>query len=212
MKKNMSIKTIFYSVQGEGYHVGTPSIFIRFSSCNLWNGKGKMNDRNNAICKICDTDFIGTNGSNGGVYSDQQLLQKIQDLYPQCKTIILTGGEPMLQVTYSFVQLLKEHEYFVAIETNGTKQIHDNIDWITCSPKSIDRLVLKNCSELKVIYPTYDPLLLNQLIESKYQYVQPFYSSIEKDTKDNIIQCVEFVKRNTNWRLSLQAQKLIGID
>lgn len=208
----MAVKTIFYSIQGEGFFAGNAMVFIRFSSCNLWNGKGELRNRGNAVCQICDTDFIGVDGPNGGVYDDDSLLNKIKQLYPRAKAVVLTGGEPMLQVTYSFVQLLKEHKYFVAIETNGTKPVHNNIDWITCSPKSLDHLVLTSCSELKVIYPVFDPLLFGSAIKSVYQYVQPFYSDTEENTKENIRQCVEFVKIFPNWRLSLQTQKLIGID
>lgn len=212
MSKHMAVKTIFYSIQGEGFWVGYPMIFIRFSSCNLWNGKGDLHKRGNAVCQICDTDFIGVDGPNGGVYDDVALLNKIKELYPRCKKVVLTGGEPMLQVKHSFVELLKKHDYFVAIETNGTKPVHDNIDWITCSPKSLDLLVLTQCSELKVVYPVFDPCMFERAIKSNFKYVQPFYSDTQANTTENIRQTIEFCKLFPDWRLSLQTQKLIGID
>jgi len=213
-KKTFAIKEIFYSIQGEGYHVGKAAIFIRFTGCNFWNGREES--RKNAICKFCDTDFIKTDGQNGGKYTDQSLVNKIKTLSESCKYVVLTGGEPLLQVTYNLVQTLKNNDYYVAIETNGSIVPHSNIDWICCSPKSLDELKLLEAHELKVVYPSMStnikPSVYKKIITADHYYIQPRDSIFSKEKIKNVKKSIDFCKDNPLWKLSLQTHKMVGID
>ncbi len=125
------IKEIFYSIQGEGHNSGTPAIFVRFSGCNLWSGK--TSDRAVAKCKFCDTDFVGVDGENGGMYSVQELTDKINDVSSNsgCRFIVVTGGEPLLQLDEKLIASLKNNQYFISVESNGTIETNLNIDWVS---------------------------------------------------------------------------------
>ena len=152
------IKEIFKSIQGEGFLTGSPAVFVRFSGCNLWNGMSI--NKSNAICNFCDTDFVGIDGPNGGNYNLSELLKKIDKVWNlnnslTRKFVILTGGEPMLQVTNQLVEHLKKQGYFVAIETNGTIDSNINFDWVCVSPKNLNLWKLLKGDELKVIYPQH---------------------------------------------------------
>ena len=162
------VKEIFKSIQGEGYHVGKSAIFVRFSGCNLWNGN-KLK-RKSSMCDFCDTDFIGTGGVNGGNYNLDDLINKINQIWEstftlQNRFVILTGGEPLLQVDKALVNKLKQLNYFVAIETNGTINTDIDFDWLCVSPKEKATLNLKKGDELKVVYPqdNYDLKSLEKL-------------------------------------------------
>ena len=149
------IKEIFLTKQGEGYHTGRKSVFIRFSGCNLWSGMEK--DRDKAICNWCDTDFVGTDGLNGGKYSIDQIAKLVWDLWPtnilEAPYIVCTGGEPLLQLDQFFVDEMHRNGFEIAIETNGTCIPPNKIDWICVSPKNNADLVLKTGDELKFVYP-----------------------------------------------------------
>ena len=149
------IKEIFLTKQGEGYHTGRKSVFIRFSGCNLWSGMEK--DRDKAICNWCDTDFVGTDGLNGGKYSIDQIAKLVWDLWPanilEAPYIVCTGGEPLLQLDQFFVDEMHRNGFEIAIETNGTCIPPNKIDWICVSPKNNTDLVLKTGDELKFVYP-----------------------------------------------------------
>ena len=185
----MKINEIFYSLQGEGRYSGTPAIFIRFSGCNL-------------KCSFCDTDH-----RKGIELTTDEILNKIKD-YP-CKFIVLTGGEPAMQVTYNFVESLKNAGYYVAIETNGTLILPGNIDWVTCSPK-YRRVVLNRINEIKVVYEGQDMGQYENLVADEY-YLQPCDYKDEEKNKKNIEQTIKFVKENTKWKLSLQTQKILNL-
>lgn len=214
MTKKYAIKEIFYSIQGEGYHVGKAAIFIRFTGCNFWNGKEESREK--SICKFCDTDFIKTDGQNGGKYTDQALIDKLKTLSEACKYVVLTGGEPLLQVTYDLVQTLKNNDYYVAIETNGSIVPHSNIDWICCSPKALDKLVVSKAHELKVVYPsmsTYiDPSIYKEVVLADHYYIQPRDSIFSQEKLSNVKKCIDFCKEKPLWKLSLQTHKMVGID
>jgi 7-carboxy-7-deazaguanine synthase len=149
-----SLKEIYYTIQGEGFHTGRPAVFCRFSGCNLWSGLEK--DRSTAICKFCDTNFWGTDGKNGGKYSTSSLVEKILDLWPeseQAPFVVCTGGEPLLQLDTALIDTFHQKGIYVAIETNGTIIPPDGIDWICVSPKIGSELLIIEGDELKLVYP-----------------------------------------------------------
>ena len=207
------IKEIFKSIQGEGYNSGKTSVFVRFTGCNLWNGKNK--DKKNAVCNFCDTDFIGTDGKNGGIYNIEKLVDTIEKVWNstfslQDKFVILTGGEPLLQVDDRLVKNLQRKNFMVAVETNGTINTMINFDWICVSPKDPRNWKLKKGDELKIIYPQriFD---LNKLLRFKFKYffLQPKYDNF---TRINLTKTLNYCKRNREWFPSLQLHKIIRID
>ena len=204
------IKEIFLTKQGEGYHTGRKSVFIRFSGCNLWSGMEK--DRDKAICNWCDTDFVGTDGLNGGQYSTDQIAKLVWDLWPtnilEAPYIVCTGGEPLLQLDQFFVDEMHRNGFEIAIETNGTCIPPNKIDWICVSPKNNADLVLKTGDELKFVYPqsNFSPQQFEKFNFNHF-FIQPMdgthYDRNEKMSK-------EFIKKNPHWKLSLQTHKLLG--
>ena len=204
------IKEIFLTKQGEGYHTGRKSVFIRFSGCNLWSGMEK--DRDKAICNWCDTDFVGTDGLNGGKYSTDQIAKLVWDLWPtnilEAPYIVCTGGEPLLQLDQFFVDEMHRNGFEIAIETNGTCIPPNKIDWICVSPKNNTDLVLKTGDELKFVYPqsNFSPQQFEKF-DFNHFFIQPMdgthYDRNEKMSK-------EFIKKNPHWKLSLQTHKLLG--
>lgn len=177
------INEIFYSLQGEGYHTGTPAVFIRFSGCNLH-------------CSFCDTRH-----EEGVRMSDEEIMNEVAK-YP-ADTVILTGGEPSLWIDEDFVHRLHQAGKYVCIETNGTRVLPDNIDWVTCSPKQGAELQIKRINEVKVVYEGQDITPYEGLSAGHY-FLQPCSGS-------NISETVDCVMRHPKWRLSLQTHKLIDI-
>ncbi len=204
------VKEIFLTRQGEGYHAGRKSVFVRFSGCNLWSGLEK--DRNKAICNWCDTDFIGTNGLNGGNYSLNNIVKTVCELWPENINekpfVVCTGGEPLLQLDQFFVDEIHKSGFEIAIETNGTCLPPDKIDWICVSPKKNTDLILKNGDELKFVYPQlgFEPQQFEEFSFNHF-FIQPMdgnnYNKNEKISK-------EFIKKNPRWKLSLQTHKILG--
>lgn len=180
MKK---INEIFYSLQGEGFHVGTPAVFIRFSGCNL-------------KCDFCDTRH-----EQGKKMSDEEILAEVL-LYP-CKMVILTGGEPGMWVDDTLVALLHKAGKYVCIETNGTYVLPEGIDWVTCSPKQETHLRVGKVDEIKVVYQ-------GQEVESYLQIPASCYF-LQPCSCVNTAEVVEYIKKHPVWRLSLQTHKLIDI-
>lgn len=177
------INEIFYSLQGEGFHVGTPAVFVRFSGCNL-------------KCDFCDTRH-----EEGKMMSDEELLAAVT-AYP-CRMVILTGGEPGLWIDEELVGRLHQAGKYVAIETNGTCVLPDSIDWVTCSPKQGSRLKLKRMDEIKVVYVGQDVSPYLQWKAAHY-FLQPCSCR-------NTQEVIDYIKAHPEWRLSLQAHKLIDI-
>ena len=206
-----TIKEIYYTLQGEGYHTGRPAIFIRFSGCNLWSGKEK--DRKKAICNWCDTDFLGTNGTNGGKYSAKNIKKKILDLWPlnveSLPYVILTGGEPLLQIDDKLVRNIHEAGFEIGLETNGTLNPPDGIDWICVSPKANTDLILLKGNELKVVYPQSG---INPRIYEKLQFEHFFIQPMDgTDQQKTTKKSKDFVMKNPVWKLSIQTHKILGI-
>lgn len=210
------IKEVFYSLQGEGFHAGRAAIFCRFSKCNLWTGREE--DRANAICNFCDTDFIGTDGQNGGKFKTAEDLAKhLLQFWPKNSGVkpyvILTGGEPLLQVDQVLVDVLHEFDFEIALETNGTKIPPNNIDWICVSPKAGAPFFLTEGNELKLVYPQ-PSLVPADLPATKfdYYYLQPMDCADKDSQLQNQQQAVEFCLQNPKWQLSLQTHKILQID
>ena len=206
-----SVKEIYYTLQGEGYHTGRPAVFIRFSGCNLWTGHEK--DRSGAICNWCDTDFVGTNGTNGGKFSAEEITNIINSLWKgNVQTepyVICTGGEPLLQMDESLIKAIHKAGFEIGLETNGTMIPPDGIDWICVSPKANADLVLKNGNELKVVYPQcgMNPKM-HEKLKFDHFYIQPMDGI---DQKNNIKRSEKFVLDHPKWKLSLQTHKILGI-
>lgn len=207
-----SIKEIFYSLQGEGAHSGRPAIFCRFTGCNLWSGREQ--DRDTAVCDFCDTDFIGTDGTNGGKFADADaLVEFLLNLWPadqQHRYVIFTGGEPALQLDEALVDACHQANFEVAIETNGTKPLPADIDWICVSPKADAELVITQGDELKLVYP--QPLAQPERFTDlafEHFYLQPMDGPLRQMyTKDT----VEYCLAHPLWKLSLQTHKVLGIE
>lgn len=207
-----SIKEIFYTLQGEGAHAGRPAVFCRFAGCNLWSGREI--DRANAICKFCDTDFVGTDGELGGKFSDADALAGVinglwPDSYPASKYVVFTGGEPLLQLDAPLIDAMHRAGFQIAIETNGTLAVPPGVDWICVSPKMGSELVVRKGNELKVVIPQAEQALdIYEMLEFDNFFVQPMDGpALEKNTR----LAIEFCKRNPKWMLSLQTHKLLQI-
>ena len=204
------IKEIYFTQQGEGSNTGRDFVFIRFSGCNLWSGKEK--NRKSAICQFCDTDFYGTDGINGGIYSATQLIEKIKSLWVSRDdniAVVLTGGEPLLQVNDELVAALKQEQIYIAVETNGTLDAPDHIDWICMSPKANTEIKLRKGNEIKVIFPqeSLDPEKFSLFDFSEF-YLQPMDSN---KYQENLNATITYCQKNPKWKLSLQTHKILGI-
>ncbi len=210
-----SVKEIFYTLQGEGAQAGRPAVFIRFAGCNLWSGLER--DRATAQCTFCDTDFVGTDGQNGGKYKCDELVNIAVDLWPQDDMtesyIIFTGGEPCLQLDKALIEALHEKGFELAIETNGTLAVPEGIDWICVSPKTIAPLVQAQGDELKLVYPQQhlSPATFEDLPFAHF-YLQPMDVEDTAHLQHNIQASVSYCLQHPQWQLSLQTHKIIGID
>ncbi len=179
------INEIFYSLQGEGFFTGTAAVFLRFSGCNL-------------KCDFCDTDH------SDGIRMDlPEIMEKVTS-FPS-RHIVITGGEPSLQLDGILVDILHDAGFYIQVETNGTNSIPDNVDWVTCSPKGDSTINLRRIDELKVVYLGQDV----EEIASRYNALHYF---LQPCSGKNIFETVDYVKRHPHWRLSLQTHKLINIQ
>ncbi|HXA47945.1 MAG TPA: 7-carboxy-7-deazaguanine synthase [Burkholderiaceae bacterium] len=207
-----SVKEIFYTLQGEGAQAGRPAVFCRFSGCNLWTGR--ESDRATAVCKFCDTDFVGTDGELGGKFPDSEYLaQTINNLWPSTYTaskyVVFTGGEPLLQLDAALIASMHAVGFEIAIETNGTIPVPDGVDWICVSPKMGSQLVVHKGSELKVVIPQLDQdLQAYEALEFDNFFVQPMDGPA---TAHNTRLAIDVCKRNPKWKLSIQSHKLLQI-
>ena len=210
-----SIKEIYYTLQGEGTHSGKPAVFCRFTGCNLWNGREQ--DRANAVCQFCDTNFIGNDGEHGGIYDSPEALAKTIDECWPCtsensvaqKFVVCTGGEPLLQLDEALVIALQDIGFCVAVETNGTKLPPCGVDWVCVSPKANAPCILERGDELKLVFPQPDCDPSTYLaFEFDRFFLQPMDGpSIEENTR----LATEYCLQNPKWELSLQTHKMIGL-
>jgi 7-carboxy-7-deazaguanine synthase (Cx14CxxC type) len=208
-----AVKEIFYTLQGEGAQTGRPAVFCRFAGCNLWTGRNE--DREAAVCRFCDTDFVGSDGPGGGRFgSAKELAAAIQRHWPGGHLrarpfVVCTGGEPLLQVDDDLVRVLHQVGFTVAVETNGTRPAPQGIDWICVSPKAGAPLVLRNGDELKVVFPQegIDPADLEGL-GFRHFYLQPM-DGPERDASTRA--AVAYCLANPVWHLSLQTHKYLGL-
>lgn len=208
---NYKLKEIYYTLQGEGYHTGRPALFCRFTGCNLWSGREE--DRADAICSFCDTDFWGMDGEHGGRYSADALVELFDSLWPQAnessKFIVFTGGEPALQLDDHLIDACHRAGYQIAVETNGTLPLPNGIDWLCVSPKADTEIIIQKGNELKLVYPQAEhiPSDYNQM-DFDHFYLQAMDGpDIEHNLKSTIQYCLE----NPEWKLSLQTHKSLGL-
>ena len=205
-----SIKEIYFTQQGEGYHTGRDAMFLRFTGCNLWTGYDK--DKETAICNWCDTNFVGNDGPNGGKYTSKKIVKILHHLWPKKLKdpfLVCTGGEPLLQINHTLITAIHQAGFKIAIETNGTRLPPDGVDWICVSPKAKADFILKKGDELKIVYPQdgLNPLQYKNL-DFDHFFIQPMDGP---NHQNNINVAKRFVANNPKWKLSLQTQKILGI-
>jgi 7-carboxy-7-deazaguanine synthase len=207
-----AVKEIFYTLQGEGANSGRPAVFCRFAGCNLWSGR--EDDRAEAVCRFCDTDFVGTDGPRGGRFADaSDLAAAVRGLWPAAAGarpfVVCTGGEPLLQLDAPLIAAFHAEGCAVAVETNGTCPAPPGLDWICVSPKAGAPLALRGGNELKLVFPQQglDPAGLEHL-DFHHFFLQPMDGP---ERARNTERAVRFCLAHPRWRLSLQTHKLIGI-
>ncbi len=212
--KSYAVKEIFLTLQGEGAHAGRRAVFLRFSGCNLWSGLEK--DRAGAICQFCDTDFVGMDGINGARYANASALaDKVAALWGNGSAhryVVMTGGEPMLQVDADLVVALQSQGFEVAIESNGTIAAEPSIDWICISPKAGSETIQRRGNELKLVWPqTSSDTAEMESWDFDHHLIQPMDSGNDFTNAANIAAATAFVLANPKWRLSLQNHKILGL-
>ncbi len=206
-----AVKELFKTLQGEGAQMGRVAVFCRFSGCNLWSGREA--DRAAAICTFCDTDFVGINGTGGGRFSTAaELANAIAREWGgsvERRYVVLTGGEPLLQVNTALIDALHERDFEIGVETNGTQPAPEGIDWICVSPKEDAEIVLRTGNELKLVFPQNcaRPERFEHLAFDHF-FLQPMDSP---KAADNLEAAITYCTDNPRWRLSLQSHKMIGI-
>ena len=211
-----SVKEIFYTLQGEGGQAGIPAVFCRFAGCNLWSGR--ESDRASAICRFCDTEFVGTDGTLGGKYADADgLAAMIESQWPPGdpgdsghRLTVLTGGEPLLQVDSALIEALHARGFRVAVESNGTLGAPPGIDWLCISPKAGAPWLQQQGQELKLVWPQQglDLQTLAEAGQFTHRFLQPMDGP---DQAANIALCIAMCLQHPAWRLSLQTHKISGI-
>lgn len=218
MSKHLRIKEAFYTLQGEGARAGQASVFIRFSKCNLWNGKEE--GRATALCNFCDTDITGTDGENGGEYSLDELVNLALKLWPDMSLgkpyIVFTGGEPALQLSNIVVSEFQQAGFECAVESNGTLPLPNNLDWVCISPKGRSKVIIEQCDELKLVFPQADiqPEDVSCITAGHY-FLSPMADyGVENSgmiIRENMQAATQYCLDHPKWRISLQTHKLLGI-
>jgi 7-carboxy-7-deazaguanine synthase (Cx14CxxC type) len=211
-----SVKEIYYTLQGEGAHTGRPAVFIRFSGCNLWSGREVH--RNEAVCRFCDTEFVGTDGPGGGKFANADgLADAALRAWPtepehESPYVVCTGGEPLLQLDRPAIDALHGRGFEIGVESNGTLQAPDGIDWLCISPKGNAPVVQTSGDELKLVFPQSEaeaqPDSFTHMNFDNF-FLQPL-DSAERDA--NTQAALEYCLAHPRWKLSLQTHKIIGID
>jgi 7-carboxy-7-deazaguanine synthase (Cx14CxxC type) len=205
-----AVKEIFLTLQGEGAHAGRAAVFCRFSGCNLWSGREP--DRATATCRFCDTDFVGVDGTLGGRYAGaDELADTVAAQWAGAgdRYVVLTGGEPLLQVDAAFIDALHARDFCIGVETNGTIEPPRGLDWICVSPKAGAELRIRRGHELKLIYPQpgANPENFAGFAFERFS-LQPMDGP---DVAQNTARAIDYCLRHPQWRLSLQTHKTLGI-
>jgi 7-carboxy-7-deazaguanine synthase len=204
-----AVKEIFLTLQGEGMQAGRRAVFLRFSGCNLWTGREQ--DRAQAQCRFCDTDFVGMDGENGGRYSAGALADRVRALWGEAPRplVVMTGGEPLLQADAPLIEALHARGFEVAVETNGTQQAPPELDWICVSPKAGTAIVQRRGDELKLVWPQegIDPAALLAW-DFRHFIVQPMDGAAREAS---LAAAIALVMADPRWRLGVQTHKLIGL-
>ena len=207
-----TVKEIFYTLQGEGAQAGRPAVFCRFAGCNLWSGREA--DRDTAVCRFCDTDFVGTDGSGGGRFATAATLaDAVADHWPNAdpahRLVVITGGEPLLQVDGALIAALHAAGFRIAVETNGTLAAPPGIDWLCVSPKAGAPLVQRSGQELKLVFPQ-PGIDLESLAALRFERhsLQPMDGPLQGV---NTGLAIAYCQAHPQWGLSVQTHKVIGI-
>ncbi|WP_310469270.1 7-carboxy-7-deazaguanine synthase [Sphingomonas sp.] len=206
-----AVKEAFLTLQGEGAQAGSRAVFLRFAGCNLWSGREE--DRRAAVCKFCDTDFVGTDGAGGGKFADAEALAvHVAALWgpgPDDRLVVVTGGEPMLQLDAALVDALHDHGFRIAAESNGTLAATPGVDWLCISPKAGSAVVQRSGDELKLVWPQdgIDPAQLESW-DFRHFLIQPMDCATREAALDAAI---ALVMERPRWRLTLQTHKLLGL-
>ncbi|KTT93799.1 7-cyano-7-deazaguanine reductase [Sphingomonas yabuuchiae] len=206
-----AVKEMFLTLQGEGVQAGRRAVFVRFAGCNLWSGREQ--DRASAICRFCDTDFVGVDGLGGGRFADAgALVAAVEGFWGESRGerfVVLTGGEPMLQVDDALVDALHAAGFFIAIESNGTIAAHPGIDWVCISPKAGSAVVQRSGQELKLVWPQagIDPAEVEG-----WDFANHLLQPLDDPRADeNREACIAMVMERPRWRLTLQTHKMLGL-
>ncbi|KFG89101.1 7-carboxy-7-deazaguanine synthase [Sphingobium herbicidovorans NBRC 16415] len=211
-----AVKEMFLTLQGEGVHSGRRAVFLRFAGCNLWTGREE--DRRKAVCQFCDTDFVGTDGDGGGKFADAASLADAALAFwgegQEGRYIVLTGGEPMLQIDEALIDALHARGFTIAMESNGTIAAHPGIDWVCISPKAGSEVVQRSGNELKLVWP--QPGIGHSLADVAgmegwafgHLLIQPLD---DPNAPANMQAAIDLVMARPRWRLSLQSHKYLGL-
>ena len=208
-----SVKEIYSTVQGEGFHTGRPAVFLRFAGCNLWSGREQ--DRLSAVCRFCDTDFVGTDGIGGGSFPDaHELSAAVSRVWQETRLnatpfVVATGGEPLLQFDDALIGQLHNHGFEIAIETNGTIAAPGAVDWVCVSPKAGTELVQRSGDELKLVFPQRgaEPDLYESL-SFRHFFLQPMDGPA---LEENVALTIDYSRARPQWQVSIQTHKYLGI-
>ncbi|MDQ3080525.1 MAG: 7-carboxy-7-deazaguanine synthase [Pseudomonadota bacterium] len=206
-----AVKEAFLTLQGEGVQSGRRAVFLRFAGCNLWSGREE--DRRKAVCQFCDTDFVGTDGVGGGKFADAAALaDHVVGLWgtgEDRRLVVVTGGEPMLQLDTALVDALHDEGFAVAVESNGTIKATPGIDWLCISPKAGSDVVQRSGDELKLVWPQagIDPAAIEQ-----WDFADFLIQPMDCDSRDEALAAaIALVMERPRWRLTIQAHKVIGL-
>jgi 7-carboxy-7-deazaguanine synthase len=211
-----TVREIYYTLQGEGARTGQPAVFLRFAGCNLWSGREQH--RKDAVCRFCDTEFVGTGGPGGGKFmAAPDLADAVAKVWPvsdvhRSRYVVCTGGEPLLQLDVAAIDALRAAGFEVGVETNGTIAAPPGIDWLCVSPKGRAPLQQRSGDELKLVYPQVEAEAQPERFESlgfRHFYLQP----LDDDGRDaNTRAAIDYCLAHPRWKLSLQTHKVLGID
>ncbi len=204
-----SVKEIFLTLQGEGVQSGRRAVFLRFAGCNLWTGREQ--DRATAQCSFCDTDFVGLDGDNGGRFEASDLAERAETIWGDHgeRLIVITGGEPLLQLDVPLIEALRARGFRVAVETNGTIPAPQGIDWLCVSPKGRSQVVQRSGDELKLVWPQED---VDPAAFSGWDFDHFLIQPKDGPDRDKAVEAaIQFVMTNPRWKLSLQTHKFLGL-